>query len=299
MSALAAFFMSVWDGIVVFFRSFNWITDVLDILIVAFAVFGIVKLVRDSRAEQLLKGFALLGLAYGVAYLLNLTTILYLLQIVFDNALIILAVIFQPELRRALEQVGHSGFSRLRVLGAGETESRTYIETWKKTIGAICTAAESLQRDKMGALIVIERNTRLGEIALSGTELNADATPELLGNIFFNKAPLHDGATIIRDGKVYAAGCILPLTENISISRSLGTRHRAAVGMSENSDALAVVISEETGTISLAKGGELTRHFTAETLRATLENEIIWSNVRTADQKESGLIARIRGWFTK
>lgn len=297
---MAAFFVSVWESIKIFFLSFNWFTDTLDILIVAFAVYGIVKLVRDSRAEQLLKGFVLLALAYGAAYLFGLTTIKYLLQVLFDNVLIILAVIFQPELRRALEQVGHSGFSRLRILGAGETESRAYVDTWKKAISSVCTAAEMLQRDKMGALIVIERNTRLGEIARSGTELNADATVELIGNIFFNKAPLHDGATIIRDGRVYAAGCILPLSDNISISRSLGTRHRAAVGMSENSDALAVVVSEETGTISLAKGGELTRDYTAETLRAVLENEIIWSNVRTDDQKDNGsLWARVRGWFTK
>ncbi|MBR2405736.1 MAG: diadenylate cyclase CdaA [Clostridia bacterium] len=282
-----------------FFRSFNWITDILDILIVAFAVYGIFKLVRDSRAEQLLKGFILLGLAYGAAHLLGLTAIKYLLQVLFDNVLIILALIFQPELRRALEQVGHSGFSRLRVLGSGETESREYIETWKKAIAAVCTAAESLQRERMGALIVIERNTRLGEIARSGTELNADTTAELLGNIFFNKAPLHDGATILRDGKVYAAGCILPLSEDVTISRSLGTRHRAAVGMSENSDALCVVVSEETGTISLAKGGELTRDFTAETLRSTLENEIIWNNVRTEETKDNSLWARVRGWFVK
>lgn len=297
---MVAFFESLWEGIKIFFTSFNWFADTLDILIVAFAVFGIFKLVRDSRAEQLLKGFFLLAVAYGAAYLFGLTTLKYILQVLFDNVLIILAVIFQPELRRALEQVGHSGFSRLRVLGASEAESREYITTWKKTIAAVCTAAEQLQRDRMGALIVFERNTRLGEIAQSGTELNADATAELIGNIFFNKAPLHDGATIVRDGKVYAAGCILPLSEDISISRSLGTRHRAAVGMSENSDALAVVVSEETGTISLAKGGELTRNYTAETLRAALEAEIIWNNVRAEDNKEnSGLWARVRGWFAK
>ncbi len=297
---MAAFFESLWEGIKIFFTSFNWFADTLDILIVAFAVFGIFKLVRDSRAEQLLKGFFLLAVAYGAAYLFGLTTLKYILQVLFDNVLIILAVIFQPELRRALEQVGHSGFSRLRVLGASEAESREYIHTWKKAIAAVCTAAEQLQRDRMGALIVFERNTRLGEIAQSGTELNADATAELIGNIFFNKAPLHDGATIVRDGKVYAAGCILPLSEDISISRSLGTRHRAAVGMSENSDALAVVVSEETGAISLAKGGELTRNYTAETLRATLEAEIIWNNVRTEDKNENnGLWARVRGWFVK
>lgn len=289
---MAAFFSMLWENIKIFFLSFNWFTDTLDILIVAFAVFGIFKLVRDSRAEQLLKGFVLLALAYGAAYLFELTTLKYLLQVLFDNVLIILAVIFQPELRRALEQVGHSGFSRLRTLGTGEKETRAYIEEWKHAIDEVCTAVEGLQRDRMGALIVFERNTRLGEIAQSGTELNADVTSELIGNIFFNKAPLHDGATIVRDCKVYAAGCILPLSEDISISRSLGTRHRAAVGMSENSDAISVVVSEETGTISVAKGGELKRDFTAETLRSELEAEIIWNNVRTDERKNS-----IWSWF--
>ena len=282
-----------------FFRSFNPITDTIDILLVAFAVYGIIKLVRDSRAEQLLKGFALLGLAYGAAVLLELTTVKYLLQILFDNVLIILAVIFQPELRRMLEQVGHSGFSRLHILGANDAESREYIEGWQKAIRAVCGGAEQLQREKMGALIVFERNTRLGEIAQTGTQIDAEPTAELVANIFFNKAPLHDGAMILRDGKVAAAACILPLTEDTTISRSLGTRHRAGVGMSENSDALVVIVSEETGTLSLAKGGELTRDYTPETLRLMLENEIIWNNVRDDNVKENTLLARVRRWFKK
>lgn len=283
-----------------FFRSYHPITDTLDILIVALAVYGIIKLVRDSRAEQLLKGFLLLGFAYGAAYLFGLTTMKYLLQVLMDNILIILAIIFQPELRRALEQMGHSSFSRFRLQGVSGAESREFVECWKKTIEAVCSATESLKHQRMGALIVIERNTRLGEIAASGTELNADVTAELLGNIFFNKAPLHDGATILRDGRIYAAGCILPLTRDDSLSRSLGTRHRAAVGMSENSDALIVVVSEETGTISVAKGGELTRDYTADSLAAYLEKEIIWSNVLTDEQKEQRKFTNfVRRWFKK
>ncbi len=297
---MGAFFDTVWENVRTFFSSYHLLADTLDILVVAFAIFGIIKLVRDSRAEQLLKGFLLLGVAYGAAYLFELTTMKYLLQVLFDNILIILAVIFQPELRRALEQVGHSGFSRFRVMGAGSAESREYIENWKRTIAAVCSATQSLQRSRMGALIVFERNTRLGEIAATGTQLNADATAELIGNVFFNKAPLHDGAMIIRDAQVYAAGCILPLTEDTGLSRSLGTRHRAAVGMSENSDALVVVVSEETGTISLAKGGELTREYTEESLNAELEKELIWSNIRTEDDTEGGSVwSRVRGWFKK
>lgn len=300
VSALAAFFSSVWDSILMFFRSYHPITDTLDILIVAVAVYGIIKLVRDSRAEQLLKGFLLLGIAYGAAYLFGLTTTKYLLQVLMDNILIILAIIFQPELRRALERMGHSSFSRFRIQGASSAESREFIERWQRAIASIATATEALKSQRMGALIVIERNTRLGDIAATGTELNADITAELLGNVFFNKAPLHDGAAIVRDARIYAAGCILPLTHDESLNRSLGTRHRAALGMSENSDAVIVVVSEETGVVSVANGGKLKRNFTAESLTAYLEKEIIWSNVLTDEQLEQRKFTNVvRRWFKK
>lgn len=293
---MAAFFSTIWANILNFLGTYNWFADTVDIVIVAFAIYSIIRLVRDSRAEQLLKGFFLLGLAYGAAYLLELTTLKYVLQIIFDNALILLVVIFQPEIRRMLEQVGHTGFKRLNVLGLNEQETEVYIQQWKTAISAVCSAVSQLQREKMGALIVFERNTRLGEFADSGTPINADVTGELIGNIFFNKAPLHDGAMIIRDAKIVAAGCILPLTDDTTISRSLGTRHRAGVGMSENSDAVVVVVSEETGVISVAKGGELTRDFTTENLRIELENEIVWRNVRSGSEKKE---SRFAAWLGK
>jgi len=297
---MGAFFSTLWEGVLNFLRTYNWFADTLDIVIVAFAIYSIMRLVRDSRAEQLLKGFFLLGLAYGAAYLLELTTLKYVLQVIFDNALILVVVIFQPEIRRMLEQVGHNGFKRFKILGLNEEEAEVYIQQWKTAISATCAAASQLQREKMGALIVFERNTRLGEIADSGTLINADATGELIGNIFFNKAPLHDGAMIIRDAKIVAAGCILPLTDDTTISRSLGTRHRAGVGMSENSDAVVVIVSEETGIISVAKGGELTRNFTTESLRIELENELVWRNVRAdSDKKESWFTALMRKWRSK
>lgn len=297
---MAAFFSGIFESILNFFKTYQLITDTLDILLVAFTIYWLIKLVRDSRAEQLLKGFFLLGLAYGVAFLLSLTAMKYLLQVLFDNALIVLVIIFQPELRRMLERVGHTGFSQFKIRGLNEEETQQYIDKWQTAIAAVCNGVDMIKRQKMGALIVFERNTRLGEFAKSGTELNADPTAELIGNIFYNKAPLHDGATIIRDGKVYASGVILPLSDEASISRSLGTRHRAGVGMSENSDAVVVIVSEETGTISVAKDGVLTRDYTIENLRITLENEIVWSNVRSGDdKKENGPIAWIRRWFTK
>lgn len=269
---------NIWDTIGRFFASFNWISDTLDILVVALFIYFLIRLVRDSRAEQLMKGIALLALMYLAAFLLNLTTVEFLLKAVFENGLIVLVVIFQPEIRRALEQAGHSKLGVFRLFGGlGTVESTELVEQWHKAIDATAAAVDTLQRQKMGALIVMERSTRLGEIVRSGTVIEAEPSGELISNIFFNKAPLHDGAMIIRDGKVYAAGCILPLTDDQQISRELGTRHRAGVGMSENSDAVVVIVSEETGTVSIAEGGELTRNYSHETLVKTLEDRILWN----------------------
>lgn len=292
---MAAFFSSVWENVLGFFNSYNLIFDTLDILLVAFIIYSLIKLVRDSRAEQLLKGIVLLAVTYFIASQLDLKTLRFLLQTVFDNGLLLLAIIFQPELRRALEQAGQAGRSRLGLRGIfGGEEDEEYVKKWQKAISAVCAACEILQRQKMGALVVFERTTKLGEIVNSGTVVDAEPTAELIGNIFFNKAPLHDGAMIVRDGKVHAAGCILPLTDNLQISRDLGTRHRAAVGMSENSDAIVVVVSEETGTISTAIGGELKRNFSPEALRVALENGIIWDRSRPNKDGETkgGLFRR-------
>ncbi len=275
---MAEFFSELWRGITLFLADFHWISDTLDIVLVALFIYFIIRLIRDSRAAQLMKGILVLGALYLAAYLFDLTTIEYLLKAVFDNGLLVLVVIFQPELRRALEQAGHSRNGIFRMLGGlSSLENGAAIEQWEKAIDATAQAVELLQKQKMGALIVFERSTRLGEIVHSGTLIEAEPSGELIANIFFNKAPLHDGAMIVRDGKVYAAGCILPLTDNHSISRELGTRHRAGVGMSENSDALVVIVSEETGTISLAEAGELTRNFTKETLAKTLADRILWN----------------------
>ena len=299
MRRMGAFFAEVWSHIVKFFLSYNYLTDTLDILLVAFAIYSLIKLVRDSRAEQLLKGLCLLGIAYGAAHLLQLTTLKYLLKIVFDNALIVLVVIFQPEIRRALEQAGHSRISKLNLFGASVEENERYVQSWPRAISAVCGAVATLQRQKMGALIVFERTTKLGEIIKTGTIVDADPTPELIGNIFFNKAPLHDGAMIIRDGRVHAAGCILPLSDNMRISRELGTRHRAGLGMSENSDALVVIVSEETGTVSMAVAGELKRNYSPEALRVALENGILWDKSRGNKDGEPRKFGPFRRWKSK
>jgi len=273
--AIAHFASNAWNQMVAFFSTINIFSAAVDILIVGLVLFGLIKLVRDSRAEQLTKGIFLMALAYVFAVWLELKALTFLLGVLFDNALILLVVVFQPEIRRALERVGHSKISDAFAAFSKNADKEVVIARRKASIAAVCGAVEQLQRQRMGALIVFERHTKLGDIVNSGTLLDADPSVELIGNVFFNKAPLHDGAMIIRDGRVLAAGCILPLTSHHSLSSSLGTRHRAAVGMSENSDALVVVVSEETAAISLARGGELTRDYTPKTLRIALENEML------------------------
>lgn len=269
------FFATIWEYIRMFFASINPITSLVDILFVAFVIYSLIKLIRDSRAEQLIKGIVVLVLAYLLAVLLDLRTVSFLLEKLFNNGLVLLVVVFQPELRRALEHAGYSRFTR-NLFRFGKTDDEI-VKRWEVTIEAACSAAELLQKQRMGALMVFERDVRLGDIIDTGTALGATASPELIGNIFFNKAPLHDGAMILRDGKICAAGCILPLTDNLELSSELGTRHRAAVGMSENSDAVVVVVSEETGTISVARGGNLLRGFDRNSLHELLERELLSS----------------------
>lgn len=276
---MAAFFVNLWQQIVGFFVTYNWISDTLDILLVAIFFYFIIRLVRDSRAEQLLRGILILVVVYVAASLFELKTVQYLLQALFDNGLLLLIVVFQPEVRRALEQAGNSRSGLARIFGGFKAENNaTHIEQWNKAIEETADALEILQKQKMGALVVMERSTRLGEIVRTGTIIEAEPSAALISAVFYNKAPLHDGAMIIRDGKVYAASCILPLTNNLQISRELGTRHRAGVGMSEESDAIVVILSEETGMISIAEAGELKRNFTRETLIKTLADRILWND---------------------
>lgn len=284
---MGAFFTDLWRQIIGFFATYNWIADTLDILLVALFVYFIIRLVRDSRAEQLLRGILLLIVLYVVAYFLELKTVQFLLQAVFDNALLLLIVVFQPEVRRALEQAGNSRGGLSRLFGGFKAETNAaHIEQWNKAFEATADALEILQKQKMGALIVVERSTRLGEIVRTGTIVEAEPSAALISAIFYNKAPLHDGAMIIRDGKVYAASCILPLTDNPQINRELGTRHRAGVGMSEDSDAIVIILSEETGVISIAEAGELTRKVEREQLIKTLADRVLWSDEQAEPLKK-------------
>lgn len=256
------------------FKTFSF-TDFLDVAIVAFLVYGFIKLTRDTRAEQLIKGIFILIFVYLIAYQLNLRMLSALLNHVFQFSVLALVVVFQPELRKALEQLGKSKFGGYWSFNSNVNNRETYISLQQKAIDCVVNSALVFQEEKVGALIIFEREIKLGEVIDTGTMLNASPSVPLIGNIFFNKAPLHDGAMIIRDGMIFAAGCILPLTQNEDISIELGTRHRAALGISEISDAVIVIVSEETGSVSLAVNGSLTRNLSNEELKTKLEALII------------------------
>ena len=270
-----------------FFSAFNqFLTisfiDIIDILIVAYIIYRVMKLLKDTSAERLIKGIIILVGIMLLASMLHLTMISWLLQQALNVGLFAIVVVFQPELRRLLEQIGKGNFSRLIVPADAPDEVESMIT-------ATVSACADMSRTKTGALIVFERRERLGEIISTGTMVDAAPSAELIKNIFFKNSPLHDGAMIVRAGRVCAAGCVLPLSGNQSLSRDLGTRHRAAVGMSESADSVLVVVSEETGSISVAIGGMLKRHLSPDMLRKLLENELLDS-----EKQEKSRLAAIR-----
>ncbi len=247
--------------------------DAIDVAIVTLLLYALIKLVRDTRAGQLVKGIILLVALYLLSFYGDLLMLNSILRAFLQSTVIMVVILFQPEIRKALEQVGHSKAVQSITSNLGG-KSRDGAET-RAAIEGVVEATAILQQLRMGALIVFERQTKLGEIISTGTLVDAGPSGQLIANIFFNKAPLHDGGMIIRGGRVCAAGCILPLTASDSVSAELGTRHRAAIGMSENSDAVVVVVSEETGQISIAVGGKLTRNYNRVTLSETLFAELI------------------------
>lgn len=257
--------------------------DVLDVIIVTVLIYGVIKLVRETRAGQLVKGLLLFIVIFLVSNILTLNMLNTILTYFFQSAFIAVLIVFQPEIRKALEQMGRSNVGKSIVSVVGSKDRETSIILTRKAINAVVDAVGALQRLKMGALIVFERKTKLGEILETGTAIDAQPTAQLITNVFFNKAPLHDGAMIIRSGRVLCAGCILPLTRNDTLSDSLGTRHRAALGMSEESDALVLVISEETSQISIAVNGVLKRNYNRDTLREALDSYLL-----ADDEAQSG-----------
>ncbi|MDR2655356.1 MAG: diadenylate cyclase CdaA [Oscillospiraceae bacterium] len=261
--------IDLWNQIVIVFSSIEF-RDILDILLVSVVVYYVFRIMQNTRAVQLAKGALLVVAIFLAVYLLNLKAMKRVLEAILSFGITALAVVFQPELRRALEQMGRIRIPFLSNLGRDEE-----VEMTKKTISILCEAAADLSIKKIGALIVIERKTKLGDIINTGTVIDAKLSPELIGNIFYPKSPLHDGAGILENNRMLAAACFLPVSDNMSISRELGTRHRAALGMSENSDALVLVVSEETGDITIAEDGRLNRKLSIEALRKVLEKGLL------------------------
>lgn len=274
MGAISAFF----SQLLYVLSSFR-IFDLLDIVIIAFIIYKVIEFFKETRAGQLVKGIALVFIAYLFANFFELLTVKWLILKLTDSLLVLAVIIFHPEIRRMLEKMGHTNITKF---GAGAMSDIEYGANIEK-LGEVCKAVSNMQDKKIGALLVIERKTPLGEIVDTGTKVDAAVSVELIQNIFFPKSPLHDGAMVIKDGRIASAGCILPLTSNNELSSQLGTRHRAAIGMSETSDAVVIVVSEETGTVSLAINGTITRGFNSVTLKDALIKEIYSSDA--ADKK--------------
>lgn len=263
------------------------ISDIIDILIIILLVHQLLKMVRETRARQLLKGLAIIFLTVPISAWLNLTAVNYILRNIMQIGAFAVVVIFQPELRSMLEKVGHSKVGK--ILDFSNVQNNE--DESEAIISEIAEAVMNMAETKTGALIVLERETGLGEYAENGTKIDANVSAALLENIFVNKTPLHDGAVMIRSERIYSAACVLPLTNNKNLSRDLGTRHRAALGMSEVSDAIIIVVSEETGTVSIASKGTLTRNLDETSLKKAVKKAF-----DKKVEKNSEKIEKIKFW---
>ena len=244
----------------------RYIITAIDIVLVIAIIVYIEKIIKKTRAGQIVKGVILLALIYVIAKLTNMVILTFLLDNFMSYGIILLIIVFQPELRNVFEKLGRS-----KIVDVFDMDDNILV---KHSISEIAKAVEIMSMKQIGSLIVLERNTNVAEVLREGIPLNAKVTSELIQNIFMPRTPLHDGAIVISGSEILAAKCILPLASEVSVPKSLGTRHRAAVGTTEISDALVVVVSEETGTISLAEGGKLTRELTADTLRDLLTKKL-------------------------
>ena len=241
--------------------------DILDIAIIAFLIYRILSVVRKTSAGNVIKGIVLLLIVVGLSSLASLNVTSYLLSQTMQMGIIILIVLFQPELRKFFEQMGSRNFSF--ILGR-----RVTLENADSIIFDTVSACESMSKSKTGALIIFERSIGLNEYAITGTKIDSAISAELMKNVFFPNTPLHDGAMIVRNGRILAAGCMLPMSASTNLSRELGMRHRAGIGISERSDAVAIIISEETGSISVAVDGMLKRNLSKDTLEKLLRSEL-------------------------
>lgn len=257
------------------------ITLLLDIAIVLFLAYNLLKIAKDSRAWQLIKGIAFLIIVTWLSDLLNLHVLNYILSAVMNWGVILLIIIFQPEIRRALEQLGTNKFTKLFGM------EKNIVTRTKEDIYKVAIAATELSKSKTGALMVIERDIRIKDIISTGVEINSEVSPQLLVNIFVPNTPLHDGAVVISENRIAAAACMLPLASDTDIAKELGTRHRAAIGISKESDAIAVVVSEETGKISVAKDGTLIADVREDVLKKILISNIVTKRFPENDKKNN------------
>jgi len=267
--------MNKMDAIQVLMQSFLPVirlrlADVLDIAILSVLIYKGLWMLRKSSSGRVLRGIMILLLAMWISSEIPLTATSFLLNKLVEVGFLALVILFHPELRRMLEQVGSSRFGL--IFASNRTNP---VEDLEHAIAETTEAYTSMSKDKVGALMVFERQNLLDDVVKTGTPLDCSISSELLKNLFWNKAPLHDGAVIVRDGRIVGAGCMLPLSSNANLSRDLGMRHRAGIGMSEHSDAVVVIVSEETGSISAAVGGMLKRHLAPETLERLLRNELL------------------------
>ena len=265
------------------------IADILDVAIVAFVVYKILSMMKTTRVGNLLKGVGVFLVALGLSYALNLRGVNFILSHILEIGVLALVILFQPELRQLLETMGSRNIKLLQMLTPEQKISEI-----ERAINQTVVACTEMSRSRTGVLIVFERKIMLNDMLSSGTTLDAAVSSELLKNIFFVKAPMHDGAVIIRNGRIQGAGCMLPLSKNANLSRDLGMRHRAGIGMSENSDAVVVIVSEETGSISVALGGMLKRHLKPETLDQLLRNELMPQPEEDAEKPKLALLELLR-----
>ena len=281
MTAIRTFFQEFWNRIPQI-----GVNDIIDILIVAFLFYTVMRLIRSTSAARIARSILLLLVATGLTEIFKLYTLNWILSKILEIGVIALIIMFQPELRRMLERFGGRFFTNLISSGGAASPEQQAIE-------ATVAACEIMSKEKVGALLIFERSMPLDEYFKTGTIVDAKVSDQLLRNLFFKNSPLHDGAVIVRGSRVAAAGCVMPLTENTHLPSDIGTRHRAGIGSSEVSDAVVVIVSEETGTISVAIGGMLKRHLAPKTLEKLLVSELI----SEPEQKNSTLKTWLSGHF--
>ncbi len=283
MAAIRSFFQEMFSSIPPL-----GVMDIVDILVVAFLIYKLMLIIRSTSAARVARSIMLLLVATWLTDVVHMYTLNWILTRFIEVGIIAIVIVFQPELRRALERFG--GRTMLRF---ADPLSNRSVE--QNAISATVTACEIMAKERVGVLLVFERRTSLEEYFKTGTLIDAKVTDQLLRNLFFKNSPLHDGAVIIRHGRVAAAGCVLPLSENTHLSSDLGTRHRAGIGMSEASDAVVVIVSEETGTISVAIGGMLKRHLAPQTLEKLLTNELLPEE----NYKKKNVLDRVRSFLAR